>query len=150
MSSKALKKTQTPKLKKQKTDSSSTPAGSSSNISFSFQSVTGKQKHNLHFFDEKNGTEQIQKLFENLQDWSSQTWNALAARSKRNGFETIPLSEFKEDISDQAGFPVSKDTKILIFRFGDCRLACLKEEGNTPLLSVLGFDWDFSLYDHGS
>lgn len=46
---------------------------------------------------------------------------------------------------------ISYDTKLYVFRFGnDYRLIGYKSNRCRAALHIIGFDFDYSLYDHGN
>lgn len=121
-------------------------------IFFGFKYITRKKEYDFSKSKHKgNLSDDFSKIFEKLTFISSQSWTELQSLDKRKGFETIPLSSFKVDITDQLkGKPITGDTKLLVFRFGDRRLIGYKSNRCKAAIHILGCDWDYSLYDHGS
>ena len=75
-----------------------------------------------------------------------------AQETKKNGFETIDAQRMHFSINHIPD--VTKDTKMYIFRFNaksgkDGRIICY-QQNRCPILYVVGFDFDFSAYDHGA
>lgn len=121
-------------------------------IFFSFKYITRKKEYDFSKSKNKgNLSDDLSKIFEKLAFISSKSWIELQSLDKRRGFETIPLSSFKVDITDRLkGKAVTGDTKLLVFRFGDRRLIGYKSNRCKATIHILGCDWDYSLYDHGS
>lgn len=100
---------------------------------------------------EKNFPARI-ALGELLEELSKNTWQELTQRSKyqKGGFEKIPYSSCKESIFNK--FKITPDTSIYSFRFGKgdaYRLLGIKPT-SCHKLNILGYDFDYSAYDHGS
>lgn len=92
-------------------------------------------------------------LFEKLEDISSITWKELQNRPRETGYEMIPISDFfinldkiKEDLS------LSDDSKIIVFRFNNQknRILGVRSQECSSILYIIGYDWNYSAYDHGS
>lgn len=152
MSSKKLKKLKPPHIKNQEHHSECNVSRDS--VYFSFCYITDKRKFNLSYFDSQNSNAS-KKLIKTIETISQFTWTDLGKKGRKNGgFEMLPLSSLNADITDRLEESLkentSSDTKLHVFRFGDYRLVGLKTGHCRATLHILGFDWDFSLYDHGS
>lgn len=95
----------------------------------------------------------IENLFKKLQEISTLTWKELQNRPKETGYETIPISEFKinfENIKQE--LKLSDDSKIIVFRFNNqqCRILGVRSKECSSILYIIGYDWDYSAYNHGS
>lgn len=74
-------------------------------------------------------------------------------RPRETGYEMIPISDFfinldniKEDLS------LSDDSKIIVFRFNNQknRILGVRSQECSSILYIIGYDWNYSAYDHGS
>lgn len=95
----------------------------------------------------------IQKLFEKFEEISNLTWKELQNRPKETGYEMIPISEFNINLDNiKRDLKLSDDSKIIVFRFNsqNCRLLGVRSQECSSILYIIGYDWDFSAYDHGS
>ncbi|MBF0579669.1 hypothetical protein IM774_07750 [Erysipelotrichaceae bacterium RD49] len=125
-------------------------------IFFSFQYVTSNNKYNFKYIDKNRDKKIDSDLFEALQMWSSETWKTLYEKPKKHGgIETIPYSSFSHRIANNIppDKKVSQDTKFVVFRFGPSdsyRMIGYKSNRCRQAMHIIGFDFDYSLYDHGS
>jgi hypothetical protein len=95
----------------------------------------------------------IQRLFEKLEEISQITWKELQNRPKETGYETIPISEFNFNFDNlKEKLKLSDDSKIIVFRFNNqkCRLLGVRSQECSSILYIIGYDWDYSAYNHGS
>lgn len=121
-------------------------------ISFAF--VTENKKYNFDYFRDSMHREEIaarRSLDRLLNELSINTWLALGQRSKYQigGFEKIPCDSCNNSIFNK--FPVSPDSNIHSFRFGDgdsYRMIGIKPT-NCHRINILGYDFDHSAYNHG-
>lgn len=97
--------------------------------------------------------EDIEKLFERLKDISRTTWRELQNKPKEVGYEMIPISRFNinmDSIKDE--LRLSEDSKIIVFRFGKgqkYRLLGVTCKDCSSILYIIGYDWNYSAYNHG-
>lgn len=95
----------------------------------------------------------MEKLFEKLEEISKLTWNELQNRPRETGYEMIPISEFNINLEDiKRQLKLSDDSKIIVFRFGSqkYRLLGVRSQECSSILYIIGYDWDYSAYDHGN
>lgn len=81
------------------------------------------------------------------------TWKELQNRPKETGYEMIPISEFKINFDKlKKELKLSEDSKIIVFRFNNqkCRLLGVRSHQCSSILYIIGNDWDYSAYNHGS
>lgn len=128
------------------------------NITFSFE-YSVNSKYSIEYITKKSKekcNDIIFALFQKLEELSKLRFVDLQNRPKESGYEMIPISElnFKIDNKIKQGLGLSNDSKVIVFRFNKqkCRLILAKSTKSqcTNLLYVLGYDWDFSAYNHGS
>ena len=84
-----------------------------------------------------------------MQEISRHTLLELRDRGKESfgGFEKLPRAR----IQFRPSWNLPEDENVLIFRFksSDYRMLCVKDK-KREVLYIIGFDFDFSAYDHGS
>jgi uncharacterized protein YuzE len=118
---------------------------------FSFQHMTTNQKYNFDYFSKKmSHDEQKAKsaLINKLIEISSNTWLDISGQGKKMGFETIPQSEIN---FSPENYTMSKDSKYFIFQFNNhnMRIIGIKKD-SCPIYYIIGFDFNFSAYNHGN
>lgn len=125
-------------------------------ILFEFGHITNHKSYSYNALvdtcaNDRNALKEYIKLINAI---SSSTWEELATRSKYTigGFETMCLSNLYCNINDKYNKEMTEDTKLLVFRFGSgdaYRMVGYKSHNCSRVIHILGFDLDFSLYDHG-
>lgn len=101
----------------------------------------------------EKANKKARKLFEKLEEISNLTWTELQNRPKETGYEMVPISDFKINLENiKKDLNLSDDSKIIVFRFNNqkCRLLGVRSQECSSILYIIGYDWDFSAYDHGS
>ena len=124
------------------------------NVCFSFFYMTSNSRYNLGYFSnsQKRETEIVKSnLYDRLEELSKLTWLELAGLPKKQGFETIPVDSLNFQPSN---FSSSQGKKAIIFRFkgvngNDCRIIGIKEEHCSAICHIIGYDFDYSAYNHG-
>lgn len=120
---------------------------------FSFKSVTKNTKYNLSGLSGGNEREQVLwGLYSRFLELSGKPWSYWILQSKQTGLETLSYDQLC--FAANSDMQLAKDTTIYVIRFdthrghGKGRILGYKE---TPcsVLHVIGFDLDFSAYDHG-
>lgn len=125
------------------------------NIAFSFNCITTNKRYNFEYFkkDRHNKWKTLSQLYDKILILSGKTWREILDSSKKNllGFECLPYERIRFNTPEEKYLNLSKDTNIYIFQFGsgDFRLLGAKRDG-CPILHIIGFDFDFSAYDHGN
>lgn len=123
-------------------------------ISLTFAHVTTNKQYNFHYFG-KNIRQELdarKALDELLKEISDNDWIALAKRRKDvlGGFERLYLKDITS--IPIPNMVLTEDTEIYIFRFGKAdafRLCCVKDL-NSVVLHVIAYDFNYSLYNHGT
>lgn len=120
---------------------------------FSFQSVTTNRHFNLsnlcHGTEKEVTYELLHKRFVEL---SSKTWTYWMQQPKKTGLETINYGSLNFKAPEEAS--LSSDTTIYVFRFdtavgeGKGRIIGYKKSP-CSVLHIIGYDLDFSAYNHG-
>lgn len=120
-------------------------------LAFSFAHVTEKKNYNFSHFksDVRKENEARRGLDELMQELSRHTLLELRERGKESfgGFEKLP----RASIHFHPSWNLPEDENVWIFRFqsSDYRMLCVKDK-KREVLYIIGFDFDFSAYDHGS
>lgn len=118
--------------------------------SFSFANVTKNKTYNFNCFtkvrDEIEVRHQLDKL---LVDLSINRWVDIIARKKEGfgGYESLTYDRLH---FAPYNLPISDDEKISVIRFGNNDAYRLIGYWKRPVLYILGYDFNFSAYDHGS
>ena len=102
---------------------------------------------------ELNDNKALKSYFELIETISKSTWVELQTRSRftKGGFETLEYWRFYKKIANEYNKEMSEDIKLYVFRFGNAdkyRMVGYKSHNCSRTFHVLGFDLDFSLYDH--
>lgn len=125
-----------------------------------FGSITSKNKYSFEALkrEKKNNSKAIEEFMELILTISQSNWKDLGSRGKRTkgGFELLDYGDLNSEIIDNywksTNKSFTKDRKIHVFRFGctdKYRMIGYKSHNCNRVLHILGFDLDFSLYDHG-
>ena len=122
---------------------------------FSFRYITTNNHYNLDFFndsDRRKKEETIHKLYERIEEISKQDWIYWGSLNKKSGYETIPYSSIK---FKKQGPVLTGDENIYVFRVksgrisDEARILGYKEDG-CPIYYIIGYDYDYSAYEHGN
>lgn len=120
-------------------------------LAFSFAHVTKKKNYNFSHFksDARKENDARRGLDELMQEISRHTLLELRGRSKESfgGFERIPRARIH--FHPSWNFPEDENVWIFRFKSSDYRMLCIKDK-KREVLYIIGFDFDFSAYDHGS
>lgn len=116
-------------------------------VAFSFVYLTDKKEFNFESLDKGKKREWHSALVDRMVEISRESWLAWLNRPKEVGIETIFASELR---FSPKGYTFSPDEKVAIFRFKsqEGRIIGFKEN-QVPIYYVIGFDLDYSAYDHG-
>ena len=122
-----------------------------SKISISLEHLTLNKNYNFDFFGKnfRAKAQALENFIEFLILLTAKTPLEIISlpKEKNCGFEQIPFQQIK---INPHGIELGQDTDITVFRFGagnKYRLLgffSIKE----PVLNVIGFDFDFSAYEH--
>lgn len=124
----------------------------STKLSFSLEWMTRNKSYSFSGFDRKRMCDELtarQALSELLALLSRSTWSEVLARRREElgGTEQIRYSElaFEADAVE-----LLRDTRALSFRFGSGKYRALGiKMPNDNRLYLIGYDFDYSAYDHG-
>lgn len=123
------------------------------NITLSFKYSIKHKNHTIEKIT--SSKEKCNKIISNLlkkfEELSTLTWKELQNRPKENGYEMIPISEFKISFENlKKELKLSEDSKIIVFRFNNqkCRILGIRSNECSSILYIIGYDWDYSAYSH--
>lgn len=125
------------------------------NIILSFKYSIKDKKHTIDFILKQKGNNKktIENLFKKFEELSNFTWKDFINKPREVGYEMIPISDFFINLDNiKKDLSLSDDSKIVVFRFDNQnrRLLGVKSKECNAILYIIGYDWDFSAYDHGS
>jgi len=122
---------------------------------FSFLHLTTNKKHNFSYFgtSQKTDLQKTQKnCLDRLIEISNKDWRSWLNLGKYIGCEPLDYSIMHFQAH---GISLASDENIYVFRFklynnkDDGRILGFRK-GKCPIYYIIGFDFDFSAYDHGS
>ncbi len=114
--------------------------------------LTTNSDHNFDYFkkDKNKKLEAYENFLQKVEEIQKSTWKELMLADKFKGFETLENSQIKFK-GKEVRHLVSADTKIYILRFGkDYRLLGFKTSRCSNSFHVIGFDFNYTAYNHGS
>ncbi len=116
-------------------------------VAFSFKYLTVKKEYNFESLNKDKKREWHSALVERMMEISKESWLTWLRRPKETGIETIFANQLRFSPKDHI---FSSDEKVVIFRFKSQkgRIIGFKEE-QVPIYYVIGFDLNFTAYDHG-
>lgn len=87
-------------------------------------------------------------MIDRLTEISGETWVYWQSLSKNHGIETFSAKQLKFSPSR---YKFASDEKVIVFRFfnQDFRIIGFKDS-RLPTYYIIGFDFDYSAYNHGS
>lgn len=119
----------------------------------SFRSMTANANYNLKSLSTGSIRElTLVGLYKRLQELSSNSWVYWTQQPKKSGLETLSYGDLNFEVGSSA--TLSKDTTIYVFRFdtyqgaGKGRILGYKSSP-CSVFHIIGYDLDFSSYDHG-
>ncbi len=125
-------------------------------ILFSFKHLTNNRKYGLDPVNNmglRDGNEAYKALLDKFTTLSQMNYSGIFGIGKRQGgCDPIPYTSFgmqMKSIMDNIDL-IKKDSVLSVFYFGGrkYRLICKQDIQNRNLLYVIGFDWDFTAYNH--
>jgi len=118
---------------------------------FSFRYLTKKKDFNLEHFSKKerrkreNAHDKILKRMSEICTKKYVYWQGL---DKKRGCELLNYSQMKFSPKD---LDLTSDSKLYIFRTESDEFRIIGyKAGDCPTLHIIGFDFDYSAYNHGS
>lgn len=119
-------------------------------VSLSWRYMTTNKNFTLDYFKSniRNKCKAMEDIFTLANEISSHNWINLLGRGKENfgGCESLKVNQLNFSPSD---YKFSKDEKILSFRFSNNHYRLVGIQKN-DILYVIGYDFNYSAYNHGS
>lgn len=121
----------------------------------SFRYMTRNKDYSLDALDKMHGTNRettLLCLHNKLQEISSNPWTYWSQLRKKSGLESIQYDRLRFKANEEA--PLTSDATVYVFRFdthlgtGTGRIIGFKDSP-CATLHIIGYDFDFSAYDHG-
>lgn len=118
---------------------------------FSFRYLTKKKKFNFDFFRgrQEEGNKMFRSLSNKMKELSEKSytyWNGIG--KEQGGIETISFWQCKLKPYD---LTLPPDETIIVIRFCQQKYRLLGVKlDKCPTLHIIGFDFDYSAYNHGS
>jgi hypothetical protein len=120
-----------------------------------FKCFTDSKNYSFEHFS-KGGANTLAAMKECFNEFvflSDRTWLELMQLGKeQGGAERFLYTAFRPELFKNLKFTITPDEKLYVFRFGGnkYRLVGHRCTECRRVLHVLGFDFDFTLYNHGS
>lgn len=118
---------------------------------FCFKHITTNSKYNIGYFRNKMRDKEraYSAFFHLISDIQTHSWRELGNLNKKNrgSFETLYYHQLKFCPRE---LEIAKDDKVLVFRFkrDKYRMIGFKSNDLKNLIHIIGFDFDFSAYNH--
>ena len=119
---------------------------------FSFRHLTTQKDYSLKYCAglKANGDKTVTNILHRLVEIGEQDWVHWLLQRKKNGCETIDFCRVRVR---PKGINLVADETVFVFRFlmhtkKDGRILGIKKQ-DCPTFFVIGFDFDYSAYDHG-
>lgn len=110
----------------------------------SYRYITTNKRYRIDNKDGKLAYILHNRLIEIMQN----DWKYWHTQNKKRGLETINYSEIN---FSPCNYTLTGDEKIIVFRFdGDDKRILGFKKNNCPILYIIGFDLNYSAYNHGS
>lgn len=120
---------------------------------FSFKYMTTNSDHCIKALPDGREREiTISKLYEKLEELSKKEWIYWTQQPKRIGLETISVGQL--DFSPSPDANITQDSTLYVFQFDThkgSRQGRIIGFKSSPCatLHIIGYDFDFSAYNHG-
>lgn len=122
-------------------------------ICFGFSHMTRNKNYSFDKVAVGDKIAAYEALLGKLNDLCGININEARLRGKKLGAERIPYTQLStsfQGVCDTSAI-VSKDSNVVVFQFGNhnYRLICKDDINHSNLMHIIGFDFDFTAYDHG-
>lgn len=132
-------------------------------FSFSLKYITNNNHYNFRYIE--SNIVEFQSIKSNIyedflkkvSELSMYSFKELLLERKRNGIEVLTYGDlnFKLSNTNEEYLSLSKDSSIYVFRFGknskgNNRAIFYKDSKCQPIMHILGFDFDYTAYNHGT
>lgn len=115
---------------------------------FCFKYLTTNKRYNFEHFS--NVQEQLKNkslILDEIIRLQQKTWMEWGLEGKKTGFESIYINQLNFKPKELI---LSNDTKVIVFRINsqNWRIIGIRSEYFKSVLHIIGFDFDFSAYNH--
>ena len=118
---------------------------------FSFRYLTSNSTYNFDYFSTSQTVEKekaLAELSKRVSEITCNTWLYWGSRGKKIGHESMQYSNLNFT-SSSLPEDFTKDQKVYIFQFSNHSYRIIGVKlGYCPMFYVIGFDFNFSAYDH--
>lgn len=117
---------------------------------FCFKYLTTNNKYNINFLKKSRDKQKAYgALFYKINELQTQKWEEIYMTNKEVGLETIKFNNINFNPNN---LKLTQDTKVISIRFkrGKYRIIGIKSSKNKDVFHVIGFDFNYSAYNHGS
>lgn len=115
---------------------------------FCFKHLTTNKTYNFDYFkNPKDINEAKSIILDKLIETQSKTWLQLHQLDKRAGIETLSYGDIRVSANN---YEILKDQNVYVFRLNSqkWRIIGIKSEINKDVLHIIGFDFNYSAYNH--
>lgn len=148
-----IKKGLKPKISKAKIAENRGECVCHSHPVFCFKYLTTNSNYNFDFFgkDTNKRRDASVALIERLEEISKLDWKEFYLCDKKHGCETMDITFLNFKICDELRSTLTNDTKFLSIRFKNQKYRLIGIRKSTcAVLHIIGYDFDYSAYNHGS
>lgn len=126
-------------------------------VVFSFKFLTNNPRYNLEKFNRSQNARQdlntVSAICNKIIEMSRLGWQQMSSlRKEQGGKELLSYCQLSFKAYDSNyELNLTGDTKVHVYRFGSGHYRMIGYRGDkcTSVFYVLGFDFDYSAYDHG-
>lgn len=124
-------------------------------LSFNFKYLTKNSKYNFDYFEKdiRKRHDAYDKLYTRLKELSANNFMFWKQAGKISGCEPIPYDRFNDPFKSVLSNVeiVSPDSQLAVFRFSNNDYRIIGKQGikEDNVIYIIGFDFNFSAYDHG-
>lgn len=116
---------------------------------FCFKFLTTNNKFNFNYFtSEKEIKESKSIILDEIIRLQTKNWIEWGLERKSIGYESIPITKIKFRPNNMI---TTNDMKVIVFRVFSqkWRIIGIKSPFSKGVLHIIGFDFDYSAYNHG-
>ena len=123
-------------------------------ICFGYSYLVANKQFNFNFFKKsyKEKLKAHEALEKRMMELCNYSLKETKDMGKIKGSESFSINSFSNNFQQATKSIniISGDSKLIIFRFGEqeYRLICKSDTNHNNVLHIIGFDFDFSAYNH--